>query len=794
MYTLRKRQNSIAYWRKPEDMPKILHRLLQSRGIESPEEAEVFLHPENQPLHDPLLFPGIKQAVQDIRDAMEKRERICVYGDYDVDGVSACAILAGALETIGADVFVRIPSRAEEGYGLNGNAVRELAQIGTGLLITVDCGISDRENTDLAMELGMRVIVTDHHRAAEETLPRCTVVSSQIGPYPCPVLCGAGVAFKLACALDQRFEQEYIDIAALATVADIVPLRGENRSIVAMGLKKMNEGLRPGLLALLREAGMEKRKITEDTLGFQIGPRLNAGGRLGSAERSYRLLSAKTLAQAEPLAKELNEENNARRSLERDVARQAHEQLKEYDFTSRRAIVLKGAEWNSGVIGIAASRLVEEYHYPVLLFAEQDGVLKGSCRSIDGIDIYLAIRSCERYLTKYGGHTAAAGLTMPAEYFDTFCEDIDRYLAENIPPDTWVPDFVYDIEVSPEEADVDTCLALDMMRPFGMGNPAPVFLMDFMPAGVRRIGADGTHLKYTMLSGDDCRLDSVWFGHGDMADELLDGRRRRALGALQTNDFQGVVRAQFMTARILPESAQELLGCRKEISIPQSFLTEILYTEKKPERVQAVGLKEAAAMLAENVQGLVFACADISSAAAFYDALAVSGAVILPDIVEGAWTQDDRCFSSIALCPCGQVPRGIKKIVSLDIDAGFFAKATAKAGAELYQLCAAETTACWLDDLPDKDMLRDAYVAARSLAARPLHVRDEALLVREIAMEAGQAEHTAFAALLVLKDMGLVRVGSSPVNIEVPRGIKSQPETNRVFQNILLLRERRRLL
>ncbi|MBQ4085496.1 MAG: single-stranded-DNA-specific exonuclease RecJ [Clostridia bacterium] len=790
MYRLKKRTAEGVHWQKPEEMPKILHRLLRSRGISSAHEADVFLHPLERPLHDPFLFPGVREAVAVIRDAMAKGETICVYGDYDVDGVSACTILAGALETLGANVFVRIPSRADEGYGLNENAVRELAAANVGLMITVDCGISDKENTDLAMELGMRVIVTDHHRASADRLPRCTVVSAQVGEYPCPHLCGAGVAYKLVCALDERFEKEYIDVAALATVADIVPLTGENRTIVALGLSKMNEGLRPGMLALLREAGMEKRKVTEDTLGFQIGPRLNAGGRLGSAQRSYQLLSAKTLAQAEPFAKELNEENSARRAFEKLVVDQAHEQLQGYDFTARRAIVLKGTQWNSGVIGIAASRLVEEYHYPVLLFAEQDGVLKGSCRSIEGVDIYLALRACEKHLTKYGGHTAAAGLTLDAYKFDAFCADLNDYL-EKIQPEVWIPSYVYDVEADVAEADVDTCLALDMLRPFGMGNPAPVFLTRFRPAAVRRIGADGSHLKLTMLGEDESRLDAVWFGHGELADELDAGHERMALGALQANEYQNVVRAQFMTGRILPQNAAEILSDAKEMCVPQSFLTEILYTEKKTSGISSIDLSAAVGLLAENVQGLVFAAAEITAAERLYRAFAAAGAPVLPDIVTGAWTQDSRCFSSIAVCPCGPVPAGVKTIVAVDIAAEFFTGR--KEDAQVFALVGAETDCSWLDTLPDVDMLRNVFVAARTVASRPLYTREKELIVREIAIEADCPEHTAFAALLALQDMGLIQLTSAPAGIEIARGKKADPMQNKVVQNILYLRERRRL-
>lgn len=791
MYTLKKREGKSRIWPRPKDMPAVVHRLLCSRGIASEEEAEAFLHPAQQLLHDPPLFPGVQEASAILKEAIVQQTRICVYGDYDVDGVSASTILSGALETLGANVFVRIPSREEEGYGLNENAVREIAAQGTGLLVTVDCGISDKPFVDIALELGMQVIVTDHHRAAQERLPRCTIVSAQVGEYPCPYLCGAGVAYKLACALDERFAQEYIDIAALATVADIVPLLGENRTIVARGLAKMNEGLRPGLLALLREAGTEKRRVTEDTLGFQIGPRLNAAGRLGSAMRAYHLLSARSEHEAEKLAKELNEANDERRTLEKHVTQHVHMQLANYDFTAHRAIVLRGEDWNAGVIGIAASRLLEEYHFPVILFAQQDGMLKGSCRSIEGVDIYLALRACEKHLTKYGGHTAAAGLTMPADRFDEFCADLDRYLADNIPPEVWIPAYEFDEDVRLDEIDLETCRAIEMLRPYGMANEQPLFLTEFLPAGVRRIGSDASHLKLTMMDDMENRLDAVWFGHGDEADGLDLSARRRAIGTLQANEFRNVARPQFMMGRMLPPEAEELLHDEKATCVPQSFLTETLYTEKKPVDAQIIDMQTAAALLTENVQGLIFAVPDPATARELYAAFEAAQIAFLPDIVWGEWAQDARCFSAIAICPCGMAPTGVKHVVAVDIDPAFYAERAPSA--HLYRQSDAGGMACWLDTLPDIDQLREAYVAARRVSGRPLCVNDEAALCREIAMEAGLPQHAAQASLIALADMELVVIEDG-TKLTVPRAGKTDPLQNRVFQNIIALRERRSML
>ncbi len=785
MYRLRERGEAAAEWPRPENLPEAVWRLLRRRGVASEGEAELFLHPEDVPLHAPESFPGVSEAARRLREAIERRRTICVWGDYDVDGVCASAILSSALEELGARVFVHIPLRAEEGYGLNAEGVRQVAGDGAELLVTVDCGISDRENAALARELGMEVIITDHHRADAARLPECLIVSSQMGEYPSPYLCGAGVAYKLVCALDGRFEEEYIDLAALATVADIVPLTGENRTIVARGLRRMNEGARPGILALLQEAGAEGRAVTEDTLGYQIGPRLNAAGRLGSAERALRLLKARDRAEAVPLASELNLENASRRALEKDVVTQAREMLSGWDFTARRAIVLRGTGWNAGVIGIAASRLVEEFHFPVLLFSEQDGELKGSCRSIPGVDIFLALRACEGHFLRWGGHAAAAGITMRAEEFDPFCADLDEYLRQNIAPEVFVPEYEYDTEVSLGEMDVAACEAIERLRPFGVGNPAPLLLARCRAAGARRIGADGSHLKMWLSDGEDRHVDAVWFGHGAQAEEL--GGDLLCLGELKKNVYQERVSAQLLCRAVLPESGLSLLSGETEAVSP-SFLTELVYTEQISEEPPAIGIEEAAAMA--RLQGTVFTAASGKAARKALDALREAGLPWEPDVVFGRWTEDDRCFSAVAVRPEGEIPAGVRTIVALDLPREGILPRTAGREIAVYRLAGFARMANWLDELPDLDELREVFSAARRLSSRPLRARDRSDLVRETAREACLAPHAVWAGLMVLEDMRLLTVRERPAAIEIGPVRKADPRENRLFQTIQRLRGR----
>ena len=381
MLVYRRREAERAFFERPADMPRLLHAILVQRGIASAAEARAFLSPGEELLNDPLLLSDMGRVVERVRAALEAGKRICVYGDYDVDGVTAAAILYLHLTSLGADVRAYLPDRHREGYGLNEEAVRALAK-DTDLLITVDCGVNAVDMAALAKKLGMDIVITDHHRPGAN-LPDCPLVDPLLNGYPCPHLSGAGVAFKLVEALSGRAAaMEYVDLAALSTVADVVPLLGENRFIVRAGLQRMNEAPRPGLKALKRAAGLEEKTLTAGHLGFQLGPRLNAGGRLGSARRGLELLITTDPARAETLAMELDAENSERRKVEMAILSEAEAMLEDFDFPAHRAIVLAREGWNTGVLGLAASRLVEAYHYPVILLSEEEGVLKGSCRSI----------------------------------------------------------------------------------------------------------------------------------------------------------------------------------------------------------------------------------------------------------------------------------------------------------------------------------------------------------------------------------------------------------------------------
>lgn len=439
-------------WPRSEGMSELLYQLLLRRGIASAAEAERFLHPDREQLHDPMLLSGMEGALSLLRKARQGGQRVWVYGDYDVDGVCASALLSQALSLYGLQASTYIPSRHREGYGLNEAAVREIAaEAGCpqerALLITVDCGISCAAEVALARELGLDVIVTDHHRPGD-LLPDCPVINPLLGDYPFGYLCGAGVAFKLSCALlGWELASRFLDLAALATVADIVPLADENRVLVYLGLQAINEHPRPGLQALIRTAGLKGRSLTAGNIGFQLGPRLNASGRLGDARRALNLLCGTDAAELDRIAQELEEENAERKRVEAQILEEAHRQMEGYDLLAHRILVLTGEGWNSGVIGLAASRLVGEYHYPTILLSASDGVCTGSCRSIPAVDIYMALCSCADLMIRFGGHRQAAGLTIEQKNVPELIERLDAYLREHTCPEDYIPEAEYDLEL-----------------------------------------------------------------------------------------------------------------------------------------------------------------------------------------------------------------------------------------------------------------------------------------------------------------------------------------------------------
>lgn len=529
-------------------LPGWMSALLRARGLQTEEEVQRFLSPSLSDLHDPFLLPGMAETVKLLREAIARGDTILVYGDYDADGVCAASILMETLHEEGASLAYRIPSRHTEGYGLHADAVREIAEK-ANLLITVDCGVSNVEEVALAKSLGLTVIVTDHHQPPE-ILPQADVVMDPLlGDYPSPYLCGAGVALKICQALQgMPGVEKRLDLAALATVADIVPLKGENRIIVREGLRRMASTSRPGLKALMQNAGLQSA-VTADDLAFRLGPRLNAAGRLGDAKLGVHLLLSPDPAKAAHIAGLLEEANRTRQSLEREMTASALTQLDLDVLAKSHVIIVSGKDWNPGLIGLTAGRLCERFHLPAIALSVHGDTAVGSCRSIPGVNIYRMLTACSDLLERFGGHEQAAGLTVKTENIPLLQSRLEEAISSAAPEECFLPAMEYDLIVPFRTWTTDTLDMLERLEPFGCGNPAPLFLLQAAEVqSLRRVGKDGSHLKLTVLDADLTVVDGIAFSKGDVADEnpsVIDLLYRPI-----RNDFRGRVSIEAQVACI----------------------------------------------------------------------------------------------------------------------------------------------------------------------------------------------------------------------------------------------------
>jgi single-stranded-DNA-specific exonuclease len=545
-----------------------LATVLVRRGFSDPAAARSFLAAADA--HDPFAFEGMGTAVDLVLSHVERSSPIAVHGDYDVDGVCSTALLVAALRELRADVRPRLPSRMEDGYGLSRRAVEELRARGAGLLVTVDCGIGAVEEVAFARSLGMDVIVTDHHRPGPE-LPACPVVHPAVCGYPCEELCATGVAFKLAEALYARagrdpgtLERE-LDIVALATVADLVPLRGENRSLVRRGLRVLQGARRPGLRALLRVAGVDPQSVTEQTLGFGLAPRINAAGRLYRADAGLELMLTADEDRALEIARELDAVNSERQAVETGILLEAEEQLSsDPERLADPVHVLAGDGWHPGVVGIVASRLVERYHRPfVLVGLDGDGRGRGSARSISAYDLHAGLASASAHLERFGGHRMAAGLELEEARLEPFRQALLEHARAALRPEDLARTEYVDAIVPGDAVGLDLAEQLQSLRPFGMGNPAVRLLLPGARLGEVRPMGEGRHARLTIASAG-VRARAVAFGVGDGFSEVgggstAAGARHDVTARLEINEWGGAVEPRLVVNAVhsLPEPERE---------------------------------------------------------------------------------------------------------------------------------------------------------------------------------------------------------------------------------------------
>lgn len=538
--------------------------LLTERGCETAEKAQAFLSKQQEAFYDPFLMKDMEKAVTAIERALEEKRRIFIYGDYDVDGVTSVSALYLYLQSLGAEVDYYIPSRAVEGYGVNQTAIDGLMEKGAQLVITVDTGITAAAEIEYAAQKGLDFIVTDHH-ACHTKLPQALAVVNPHRPdcpYPFKDLAGVGVVFKLLCALEKsaclkkgesgagylkKICREYADLAAVGTVADVMPIVEENRLIVSLGLQTLANTPRLGLKALMQKAaaGAKPYKVNTAFIGFTLAPRINAAGRLGSAERAVELILSEQPQQAEQIAQELCAVNLERQQEETAIAEQAVEKIaKEVDLNRDEAIVLASDHWHQGVIGIVASRLTEKYGLPTILISFEGETGKGSGRSISGVNLVQALSGCEDLLLKFGGHALAAGLSIEKEKLPAFKDRLNQVIREK--KDETCEDVLFiDCAAAPEELTVLNAEELSLLEPFGSGNPEPLLILEGAKiAEAKQIGG-GKHTKL-ILEKDGIRCEGVYFGLNLLQTNFYAGDEVDAVFNLSVNDYMNIKTAQLI--------------------------------------------------------------------------------------------------------------------------------------------------------------------------------------------------------------------------------------------------------
>ena len=547
------RDVAVEFYR--EGINPLISVFLASRGVVDGGSARALLEDAPDLICDPFLMIEMDKAVARINAAVEKGEHIAIYGDYDVDGVTSCVVLAQWLRSKGADYEIYIPGRLDEGYGLNCPALDTLKARGVGLVITVDCGITAIAEAMYARNIGLGLVITDHHECRPE-LPEADAVVDPKRPdcrYPHKALAGVGVAFKLICALenstpiDELF-QRYGDLVAIGTIADVMPVVGENRELIRRGLRMINNNPRPGLLRLLRETYPERGKVTSATIGFTIAPRLNAAGRMGQTELSVNLLMADDDADAEQLTVELCQLNSERRRLEVEIYEEAAALLPESGPDG--PIVLAKRGWYQGVTGIVAARMAELHLLPAIIVSiDEDGLGRGSCRSFGTFGIYGALQSCEDLLDNYGGHEMAAGVTVSEENIDELRRRVTEYYRNNVKTEP-VPALKIDFEVEkPELLSIKNVDVMGLLEPYGFGNPPPCMcIKNALLSAVYSIGA-GKHTRLKIEKSGKT-LDCIYFAMPSEQLEVSEGMPVDVVFEPQINEFRGRVNVQLQVIDI----------------------------------------------------------------------------------------------------------------------------------------------------------------------------------------------------------------------------------------------------
>ena len=525
---------------KKRHITNLLASILVNRGIIDGEKINVFLNPTRKDFYNPFLMPDMEIAVKRIVKAIENKEKIMIYGDYDADGITSKTVLKKYLNEIGLKTGEYIPNRLNEGYGLNKDAISKIYNDGYKLMITVDCGISGLEEVDYANSLGMEIIITDHHEPAEKLPEAIAVIDAKRkdNKYPFNQLAGVGVVFKLIqdisteLKLEEKEYLKYLDLVCIGTISDIVPLVDENRVIAKLGLKLIEKTKNIGLKTLLNIADL--KKIDSNAISFGVAPRINACGRMGFQEEALQLFLTEDSGEATKIAKRLVQFNQERQAKEKQIFEEVIEKI-EKDNKDKKCIVLAEENWHHGIIGIVASKITEIYYKPSILICLEGDKGKGSGRSIPGFDLYTALTKCSDYIEKFGGHSMAIGITIKKENFEKLKEAIEKYAQESNISDI-MPIINIDKEINLKNINIEEVKSLELLEPFGEANKMPLFLLRNLKIDSIRALSGGKHLKLT-LKQDNNIVDAIGFNMGDLSKEYLLGDKVDVVGTIEINSF-----------------------------------------------------------------------------------------------------------------------------------------------------------------------------------------------------------------------------------------------------------------
>lgn len=534
--------------------------ILVQRGIDTYDKAKAYFRPQLSDLHDPFLLKDMDLAYNRIKKAVNHKEKMMVYGDYDVDGTTAVSIVYSYFVTLNPDIEYYIPDRYKEGYGISRMGIDYAHENGISLIIALDCGIRSNELVDYANELGIDFIICDHHLPGE-TLPKAHAILNpkrRDCSYPYKELSGAGIGFKLVQAYSKKegFPEdkilEYIDLVAVSIASDMVDMQGENRVLAYFGLKKLNENPSAGLQALI-EVGPKKKTYSIQDIIFGIGPKINAAGRISDAKAAVRVLIEKEYTTARQLTRVLNERNTERKELDNDITKNAVEMVESTPgMSERKSIVIRGEAWHKGVIGIVASRMVEQFYKPTIVFSQNDGMLTGSARSVKNFDIHEAITECSQWVEQFGGHKYAAGLSIKAENFDAFSEQFESVVVRDIQEASLLPEVEYDLDISLQALTPKFLDLINQMSPFGPGNPLPIFHSKELRSNNSPRVLKDRHLKLQISQNSRHYFDGIGFGLSEHLPIVSNGEIFDACYCIEENDFNGQVKLQLRLKDLKP--------------------------------------------------------------------------------------------------------------------------------------------------------------------------------------------------------------------------------------------------